>query len=303
MKTQLRKNHQIPLLDLTKEKDLLKITSNFFFIKIYETELPGQGLLRDIHPACEYNEYSFQQHSIVVHLKPEQNSLRRMGDCLEIENVNVGDVAIIPAQVNHWQRIETEVAEGILLTIEPQILSRIADKTMNRDQVELLPTFAQPDPLIQNITLNLHSHLESGNYERLYGQALFHALSMHLLMHYCAFKPKLKQYQGGLSRDRLRTTIDYIQAHIDKRLTLDAIARQLNISQYHFCDLFKQSMGITPYKYILQQRIERAKQLLKKDQEQAIAEIALECGFANQTHFHKHFRKYTGMTPKAYRQS
>jgi AraC family transcriptional regulator len=59
-------------------------------------------------------------------------------------------------------------------------------------------------------------------------------------------------------------------------------------------------VGIAPYKYVLQQRVERAKQLLK-DEERAIVDIALECGFANQTHLNKHFRKFTGMTPKGYR--
>ncbi|KAB8321278.1 helix-turn-helix transcriptional regulator [Tolypothrix campylonemoides VB511288] len=60
-------------------------------------------------------------------------------------------------------------------------------------------------------------------------------------------------------------------------------------------------MGVTPYQYVLQQRIERAKVLLRH-RERAISDIALECGFANQSHFTKHFRQFTGMTPKAYRQ-
>jgi AraC family transcriptional regulator len=60
-------------------------------------------------------------------------------------------------------------------------------------------------------------------------------------------------------------------------------------------------MGIPPYKYVLQQRVERAKQLLK-DEERAIVDIVLECGFANQTHLNKYFCKFTGMTPKTYRQ-
>jgi AraC family transcriptional regulator len=81
---------------------------------------------------------------------------------------------------------------------------------------------------------------------------------------------------------------------------LEAIAQHLNMSVYYFCDLFKQSVGIAPYKYVLQQRVERAK-LLLKDEERAIVDIALECGFANQTHLNKHFRKFTGMTPKDYR--
>ncbi|NJQ98711.1 MAG: helix-turn-helix transcriptional regulator [Hydrococcus sp. CSU_1_8] len=62
------------------------------------------------------------------------------------------------------------------------------------------------------------------------------------------------------------------------------MAKQLNISLYYFCKLFVQSMGIPPYKYVLKQRVERAKRLLKEEK-RAIADIALECGFANQTHF------------------
>ncbi|NJR26193.1 MAG: helix-turn-helix transcriptional regulator [Richelia sp. CSU_2_1] len=99
----------------------------------------------------------------------------------------------------------------------------------------------------------------------------------------------------------LRVAIDYIQAHLNEKLTLDAIASQLNISQYHFCELFKKSMGMPPYEYVLRQRIERAKELLQTKKEMAIVDIALECGFANQTHLNKHFRKLTGTTPKAYR--
>ncbi|NJO43692.1 MAG: helix-turn-helix transcriptional regulator [Cyanobacteria bacterium CRU_2_1] len=72
------------------------------------------------------------------------------------------------------------------------------------------------------------------------------------------------------------------------------------MSVYYFCELFKQSIGVAPYQYVLQQRVERAKQLLK-DEKRAIVDIALECGFANQTHLNKHFRKLTGMTPKSYR--
>ncbi|MGH8000244.1 MAG: helix-turn-helix domain-containing protein, partial [Brasilonema sp.] len=68
---------------------------------------------------------------------------------------------------------------------------------------------------------------------------------------------------------------------------------------YYFCQLFKQSLGITPYQYVLQLRVERAKQLLK-NQKITICDVALACGFANQSHFTKHFRKLTGMTPKAY---
>ncbi|MEM6437140.1 MAG: helix-turn-helix transcriptional regulator [Cyanobacteria bacterium P01_D01_bin.115] len=77
------------------------------------------------------------------------------------------------------------------------------------------------------------------------------------------------------------------------------------MSESHFSRCFKQSVGIAPYQYLLQQRVERAKQLLKqpapRPQTLSISDIALECGFANQTHLTKVFRQITGVTPKAYR--
>jgi AraC family transcriptional regulator len=109
-----------------------------------------------------------------------------------------------------------------------------------------------------------------------------------------------RPYTGGLSQARLQHAIDYIQARLDKKLSLDAIATELNLSIHYFCELFTQSMGIPPYKYVLQQRVERAKLLLKQS-EKPLTEIAFECGFAHQSHLNRHFRKLTGITPKRYR--
>jgi AraC family transcriptional regulator len=294
------KNQQPPVLDFTKEEEFLKTVPNCFFTKIYKTELSGQGLIHNSHPACEYNEHSCQQHGIVVHLKPEQNSLRRMGDCLEIENVNVGDVAVIPAKVNHWQRIDTDVNEAILLTIEPQLISHIAHETVDSDKVELLPTFAQPDPFIRHLALNLQSNSDSANYDRLYAESLFHALSMHLLRHYCTRQFNFKKYENGLPPYKLRQAIDYINDNLDCKIKLDDLAGLLDLSQFYFCHLFKESTGVAPYQYVIQQRVKKAKQLIKHNQ-LPLAEIALECGFSSQSQMTNHFRKCMGVTPKAYR--
>ena len=292
-------NDQIPVLDSTKEEDFLKI-SHQFFTKVYKTQLSGQKLIHGSHSACEYNEHSYQQHGIVVHLKPEHNSLRRMRDCLEIENVDVGDVAIVPANVNHWQRIETEVSEAIILTIEPQLISTIAHETVPSDRVELLPTFARPDPLIQHLALNLKTALDSDNYDRLYAESLFHTLSMHLLRHYATRQFAFKEYTGGLPPYKLRQAINYINDNLDQKIELDDVAKLIDISQYYFCHLFKESTGIAPYQYVIKQRIEKARELVKQSK-LPLAEITLECGFSSQSQMTQHFRRCVGVTPKVYK--
>jgi AraC family transcriptional regulator len=75
---------------------------------------------------------------------------------------------------------------------------------------------------------------------------------------------------------------------------------ELNLSVHYFCELFTQSAGIPPDKYVLQQRVNRAQQLLINSQK-SLSEIALDCGFANQSHLNRHFTKLTGISPKKYR--
>jgi AraC family transcriptional regulator len=101
---------------------------------------------------------------------------------------------------------------------------------------------------------------------------------------------------------QLRQVLDYIDAHLDRQIELENLAQLLGMSQFHFSRLFKQSLGSSPYQYLIQQRVERAKQLLKQT-DRAIVEIALACGFNSHSHLSKTFRQIIGVTPKAYRVS
>ncbi|MEM1369587.1 MAG: helix-turn-helix transcriptional regulator [Cyanobacteria bacterium P01_H01_bin.15] len=90
-------------------------------------------------------------------------------------------------------------------------------------------------------------------------------------------------------------------ALLDQRIQLAALAKLSGMSQLHFSHLYKQSWGISPYQYLLQQRIDKAKQLFKQH-DRMIADIALECGFNSHSHLSKQFRQSTGVSPKVYPQ-
>jgi AraC-like DNA-binding protein len=117
---------------------------------------------------------------------------------------------------------------------------------------------------------------------------------------YSTKQPQSRDYPSGLPSYKLRQVIEYIQVHLEQDLNLTQLAELVGLSQYYFVRLFKQSVGVAPYQYVLQCRVERAKQLLQKNN-LAIAEVALCCGFADQNHLTRVFRRLTGTTPKAYR--
>ena len=164
-----------------------------------------------------------------------------------------------------------------------------------------MPGLKLRDPQIESIAMLLLSELKSGNVgEKLYVDSLTNVLAVHLLRQYAIANPRLTTYEGGLPRYQLLQVLDYIHEHLDHSIKLSDLAQLLNMSQFHFSHLFKQSMGTPPYQYLIQQRVERAKQLLKQT-DQSITEIAFQCGFNSHSHLTKQFRQVTGTTPRAYR--
>ncbi|WP_339384517.1 helix-turn-helix transcriptional regulator [Oscillatoria sp. FACHB-1407] len=105
-----------------------------------------------------------------------------------------------------------------------------------------------------------------------------------------------------MPRYQLKLVLEYINANLQQNIKLQDLANVAGMSQYYFCRLFRDSIGMTPHQYVRHQRIERAKQLLKQ-QHLSISDIAIQCGFANQSHFTRLFSKFTHTTPKLYRDS
>jgi transcriptional regulator GlxA family with amidase domain len=108
--------------------------------------------------------------------------------------------------------------------------------------------------------------------------------------------------RGGLSPRTLQRVRDYIEAHIEDNIELDALAAAAGLSVFHFARAFKQSTGVTPHSYLLQRRIKRAQDLLTGT-DLPVARIAFATGFADQSHLARHFRAQLGVSPSAFRWS
>jgi transcriptional regulator GlxA family with amidase domain len=102
------------------------------------------------------------------------------------------------------------------------------------------------------------------------------------------------------SHAQVRFVVDYIHANLDRALNLCDLSNLVNVSPRNFLRIFCKTVGTTPHRYLMNERVTRARELIAKGQ--ALAEIATDLGFANQSHFCGVFRKVTGMSPGRFRQ-
>jgi AraC family transcriptional regulator len=215
-----------------------------------------------------------------------------------------GDISITPAEIPFYARWEG-TDHYLHIRIASQFIQQVAREAleMNGDRIELLSEFRTRDPQIEAVGMMLLAELQQNNLGgRLYIESLSNVLAVHLLRQYTAAKPALTRYESGLPQHQLVKILDYINDHLDQEIKLMDLAALLDMSQFHFSYLFKQAIGTTPYQYLLQQRVERAKRLLKHT-DRSIMDIAFACGFNSHSHLSKQFRQIAGMTPKAYRAS
>jgi AraC family transcriptional regulator len=105
-----------------------------------------------------------------------------------------------------------------------------------------------------------------------------------------------------LSPPKLRRVIDFIEANLQESIGLDDLARAAGLSANHFLRVFKLATGETPYHFLRARRLERARCMLT-DNAMPLAELALECGFANQAHFTAAFSREVGISPGRYRRA
>lgn len=107
---------------------------------------------------------------------------------------------------------------------------------------------------------------------------------------------------GGLARWQARRTLTYIDGHLESKLDVPMLAGLVSFSKSHFSRAFKQSLGLPPMTYVTMRRLERAMTLMTSTSQQ-LTEIALICGFADQSHLNRSFRRVIGVSPGRWRRT
>jgi len=255
---------------------------------------------RDIEP--EMTQPPLDHHQIALHLGGPKH-IRRRGDGAEIST----DAAVNSLSLTSAGRAHSWTTRGPIdfahLYVRPHRLERFAEEEFGRGgvQIELADAVGRADPLLASVMAEMLREVREMNagsalfLDSLLTVALFKLVRDHSFLEVRRAGPHL------LSPRRLRRVLEFIDARLDGEITLDDLARTADASPHRFGQAFRRSMGSTPYAYVLDQRIERAKRLLRETGE-PVSAVAWRCGFNSPTQFSTIFKRRTGVSPRRFRQ-
>ncbi len=150
-------------------------------------------------------------------------------------------------------------------------------------------------------------YFDAGDVQLLQDCAVFVAAALHarqgLKRQGANNNEKPLQPDGGLAKWQERRAKELIAARLSDKLSVAEVAEACGLSISHFTRAFRKSTGLTPYQWLTERRIERAQGLLMRDVDLSLSEIAVACGFADQSHFTRVFKAVVGTSPGAFRRS
>lgn len=182
-------------------------------------------------------------------------------------------------------------SQRVVLSIDESYLHRVAQELGKKEHPAFENQWAFENRRLHFLVSELRREMESGwATGPLYGDHLGIALSIVLIRDHGRDTNSPARLKGGISRARLQPVVDYIAANAHEEITLDDLARVANMSRFHFVRQFHSSMGVTPYRYVMDQRLQAAKAQLRLDN-RSVSDIALETGFKTPSHVTRFFRR------------
>jgi AraC family transcriptional regulator len=196
-----------------------------------------------------------------------------------------------------WGNAKPEVD---IIALEPDAVRRILASAGMNPNAHLRPTFGVRDKFIRQLADACATGLEEyGENDRLFADGIALSLVTHIFRAYSdAATPAL--VKGGLTPRDTKRVLAYIQEHLRDDIGLEDLASTVDLSTHYFTEAFRKAVGVPPYRYVLQQRVERAKLLLSQS-ELSVSQIADRAGFSSQAQLTTIFRRFVGTPPARYR--
>jgi AraC family transcriptional regulator len=209
-----------------------------------------------------------------------------------------GDMGLCPRYSEGW--FGCSDVEHLIVTISDGALKAASDGAS--DSVELRHELRLLDKRLASLATAVNAERIAGFPSgQLFLDSVEQAIAAILVDSYATRQLPARKYRGGLGPARLRKVREFVHANMEEELSLAEMAQSVGLSTAHFSQIFRKSTGESPHEFVLRQRIERSKEMLRAE-EGRILDIAIACGFKTQQHFARVFRKLCGASPTEYRQ-
>jgi AraC family transcriptional regulator len=174
-----------------------------------------------------------------------------------------------------------------------------APKEVDAIESSLVPFLFTEDSAIASLMTAMHAEAEAGCPSgALYAESLSLALLSYLTGRHTDRQPG--RDRTGLSLAQKRRVVELIKENLDKDVAVSDLAAAVGVSAAHFSRLFKGSFGVAPHRFIMWERVARAKELLAQSH-WSVGYIGVELGFSSHSHFTKVFHSFVGVTPRQFR--
>ena len=243
----------------------------------------------------------YSQHHIILNLKDKPHRLENWRDGEHRDFIyHQNEIIVTPAGVESGWRWHAK-SKCIIITLDPAKFAKFARTELgillSTEQLKDLPQFLDEDITQSGIQLKASLRCDLGS------QVMFESYAriflVKLILKY-GLKKDEYDFSKSFTAKQYKQVLDYIAVNYGKNILLEDMAAEASLSPSHFARLFKQTIGQSPYQFLMTYRIEQAKRMLDKPNTLAI-DIALHCGFSDQAHFSRTFKKIEGITPKQYR--
>jgi AraC family transcriptional regulator len=270
-----------------------------------------RGLLAECwhHSEGNLGEVLPRETEVIVMLDGHLHVRRRGDGQLQHHDAVPGTVWLCPAGIREDMiHLYGEIRESIHMYLPAAPLAKTALEDLDVDptRARLHYTGGFRDPLIETIGRTVAGELSNPSpMAPMLVETLSAALGVYILRNYSGLSATahpLPTAKGTLDNRRLARVLAFIDAHLDRELSLEELAREACLSAFHFARSFKAATGLSPHRYVLQRRLDHAKGLLAT-RTLSIAEVALTCGFSSQAHFSSSFKQATGVSPSLYARS
>jgi AraC family transcriptional regulator len=274
----------------------------------YELGWMGLGLQAVRFRDSNTNEVSapaISQHALILVTRPpEEMNMRYEGVKRDIPPA-AGSVAVMPAgSTSLWRWRGSK--DSLHIYLEPRLIERVATTSFELDSARMVvpPLDALIVPELRAAMLAVDAELTTGGIGGpLMIESLANVLAIHLIRHLVGPRRLAGRADGVLPRRKLHTVVEYIMENLEGNLTLEEMAAVAHISPYQFARQFKTTTGLPPHQYVITRRVERAQQLLRRNGDLGLGELALRVGFSDQSQFCFHFKRIVGVTPGQFRTS